>query len=276
MRADYPLPKPHAQLHASLQEGVLSVTLGWQAQAAQLDPIAILGLDALLAHAADDAQVRVVLLQGSGASFSTGLDAQACAQLAASDASVLDQALYTLRRWRQGLLRQLAVPIVALVSGDCQGAAVSLIEACDIVLCSEQASFELAGPDAAWLARELGAQPCGEWLETQRASSGAPVNTRLDAAQAQAMGLVTFAIAQPMLANELTKLLGQLCQKDALALRLTKDTLAHAGSMSWDAAVSFTAAKFAQIKALQGAHGSSRATAIAGFVAGKRKPALDT
>jgi hypothetical protein len=46
------------------------------------------------------------------------------------------------------------------------------------------------------------------------------------------------------------------------------------GSMSWDAAVSFTAGKFAEIKALQANSASTRTTAIAGFLAGKNKPGL--
>jgi hypothetical protein len=70
-------------------------------------------------------------------------------------------------------------------------------------------------------------------------------------------------------------LIESLKSKDPLALQFTKETLAHCPHMGWDASVSYTAAKFAQIKALQAEAGnSSRAGAIAGFLSGQSKPGL--
>ena len=62
--------------------------------------------------------------------------------------------------------------------------------------------------------------------------------------------------------------------KDEVALRFTKETLHYVGPMSWDGVVSFTAAKFAELKALQSGRPSSRAAAVDSFLAGRFKPSL--
>jgi enoyl-CoA hydratase/carnithine racemase len=69
------------------------------------------------------------------------------------------------------------------------------------------------------------------------------------------------------------KLARELVQKDPIALQFTKESLEHVKSMEWDAALSYNAAKFAELKTLQkGA--TSRATSVASFLDGKFKPGL--
>ena len=48
-----------------------------------------------------------------------------------------------------------------------------------------------------------------------------------------------------------------------MALQFTKETIAHVGTMSWDASVNYTAAKFAELTSRQSGASSSRAIAIA-------------
>jgi trans-feruloyl-CoA hydratase/vanillin synthase len=50
--------------------------------------------------------------------------------------------------------------------------------------------------------------------------------------------------------------------------------LRYVGSMSFDAAISFHAAKLAELKALQAGRPSTRAAAVESFLAGKSKPGL--
>ncbi len=274
MSTNYPIPMQHPMLDARIQDGVLTVAMGTAQAPACFDVPAIEALDQIVKQLSTDQQVRVLVFRASGAQFGQGLDPQAFEHMFADDRARVQQALHTVRRWRNGQFRQLPQPVLAVIEGDCAGAAITLVEACDIALCSDDARFMLNGEDARWLALEPEAQPSAEWLCARALSYHYLTGRSFNGQEAERMGLVTFSHPNGSLANELSQLLTSLCEKDPLALQFTKETLAHVGSMSWDAAVSFTAAKFAEIKARQADIPSARASAIAGFLAGKNKPGL--
>jgi enoyl-CoA hydratase/carnithine racemase len=264
----HPLINPH------LQQGVLTLSLGDPSSDAcwTLDFVEALNqtFDAL----ATRGEIRVIVLRGAGRDFGLGLDGtdwQACLQ---RHPMRTQQALGLFDRWRNRDLRRLPQPVIAMVTGRCVGVAMSLVEGCDIALAADDARFELAVDQARWLrsavSPELGSHPSA----SRALFFHALTDQILSAAEAQQIGWLTFCYRADRLEQEILQLAHALCEKDALALQFTKETMAHVGSMSWDASVSFTAAKFAEIKARQADGPSSRATAIAGFLAGQSKPGL--
>lgn len=274
MHQPYLLDRQHPRITATLDEGVLTVVLGTDHAPVALDVLAIEFLEQLFWQVGNDAQVRVLVLRGHGEHFGQGLDVPDFERVLAADPARVHHALYTLRRWGNGQLRSLPQPVLALIQGLCAGAAVTLVQGCDIALCAHNAEFSFASRDARWLAQEPGAQPRADWMSARALTYHCLSGQAMDGQQAERAGLVTFSHPAELLAQELSQLVVSLCEKDALALQFTKETLSHVGSMSWDAAVNYTAAKFAEIKARQAEGPSARATAIAGFLAGKSKPGL--
>ncbi len=97
-----------------------------------------------------DPSVRVVLLRGEGANFSTGLDLQAMgaevAPLVGPALATERYALFALIEKMQGAINAVAgckKPVIAAISGHCLGGGVDLITACDIRLCSDDALFSV-------------------------------------------------------------------------------------------------------------------------------------
>lgn len=97
-----------------------------------------------------DARVRVVLLRGEGAHFSTGLDLQAMASevapLVGPALATERYALFALIQRMQGAIDSVAAckkPVIAAIHGNCLGGGVDLITACDVRLCSEDAVFSV-------------------------------------------------------------------------------------------------------------------------------------
>lgn len=91
---------------------------------------------------ADDPEVRVVVLEGSGASFSAGADLNWMRGMAsASEAENRDDALALARLMRT--LDELPKPTIARVQGAAFGGGVGLVACCDIAIGVPEAKFGL-------------------------------------------------------------------------------------------------------------------------------------
>ena len=106
------------------------------------DPVLIAALTAALDEAGRDPQVRVVVLEGDGASFSAGADlGWMRGMAAASEADNRDDALALARLMRT--LDALPRPTIARVHGAAFGGGVGLVACCDIAVGVPAASFGL-------------------------------------------------------------------------------------------------------------------------------------
>ncbi|HET6396144.1 MAG TPA: enoyl-CoA hydratase-related protein, partial [Pseudoxanthomonas sp.] len=106
------------------------------------DPALIAVLTAALAAAGGDPAVRVVVLEGEGASFSAGADLNWMRGMAAAgEAENREDALALARLMRT--LDELPRPTLARVHGPAFGGGVGLVACCDIAIGTPQARFGL-------------------------------------------------------------------------------------------------------------------------------------
>ncbi len=232
-----------AHLQTVLADGVLTLALDRPGKRNAIDAALAMVLQQVLEAASSDPDVRVVVLKGEGDGFSAGIDTMKAA--AASGSAPGPDPLAVLDHCRTNVMPLMAQPVIAMVHGHCEGEAFGLVEACDIALAADDAVFVAA-------------------------LSGRP----FDGAEAERAGLVTRSVPAAELEAQVDALAAELAAKDPLALRFTKETLLHVGSLDWDAVLDFNAAKVAQLKALQAGRPSARATLVESFLAGKSKPGL--
>lgn len=97
-----------------------------------------------------DPSVRVVILRGEGAHFSTGLDLQSMAgevaPLVGPAVATERYALHALIERMQDAITAVAAskkPVIAAIHGNCLGGGVDLATACDVRLCSDDAIFSV-------------------------------------------------------------------------------------------------------------------------------------
>ena len=261
-------------LHTQFDSGILYVSLNAPELGNSLSWAMLTALDELLQRIALDESVRVVVLRGTGNDFSRGLDLQDFSRVLSEDVPRARTALDSLHQWRSRKLRQLPQPVMAWVQGACHGAAVRLIEGCDIVLAADDAEFIYTAADAPLLARHPACVPGPDWMAADTLSRWNDNGHALSAPEAARVGLITQVCSRDDLATEVQALAQSFLEKDRLALQFTKETVAHVSTMSWDAAVNYTAAKFAELKSLQAGSSSARASGISSFLAGKSKPGL--
>ncbi|HER25527.1 MAG TPA: hypothetical protein ENI69_00295, partial [Rhodospirillales bacterium] len=125
------------------RRGVATLTLNRPDVHNAFDDKMIVAITGHLKKLDGDPDVRVVVLRGSGKSFSAGADlnwmkrtTQYSYQENLADANDLADMLWTLNR--------LSKPTMAVVQGAAYGGGVGLVATCDIVVASEQAKFRLS------------------------------------------------------------------------------------------------------------------------------------
>ncbi|NYD42712.1 enoyl-CoA hydratase-related protein [Nocardioides panaciterrulae] len=167
------------------------------------------------ATARDD--VRVVVLTGTGAAFSTGADIAGPEAHAGLDVTALDRANRIIRA-----ITRLDTPVLAAVNGIAAGVGCSIALAADVVVAAESASFLLA------FAR-VGLMPDGGATATVAASIGRARAMRmallaepLTAREAYDAGLVTHLAADADFPDLVATLARRLAAGPPLALAAAK------------------------------------------------------
>jgi enoyl-CoA hydratase/carnithine racemase len=261
-------------LMTTLEDGVLTIALNRPEEGNAINAEMSAAMGALLPAVAADAAVRVVVLCGAGSDFSCGMEAKDFFDAEGRDTPELRARRYAADDWRTRALRLLPQPVVGMVRGNCRGGALAIIESCDIVFTAGDARFCAVGAREGGLASGPAAKSASEVMTHRAARYFFLTGESFDGAEAERNGLATQSYAPAELEAATYALARDLAAKDATALRFTKETLQHVGAMTWDGVLSFTAAKFAELKALQAGQPSARAAAVQSFLAGKSKPGL--
>lgn len=170
-----------------------------------------------------DGSVRVVVLEGAGASFCAGADLQWMSRMAGysreenvADATTAAQMFLA--------LDSLPVPLIGRVQGAALGGGAGLAAVCDVVVAAEDAVFGftevllgiLPAMISPYVVRKIGVSAAREWC-----LSGA----RFTATQARAMGLVHAVVAADALDAEVQRHVQQFLKAAPSAIAATKELL---------------------------------------------------
>ncbi len=174
--------------------------------------------------AADDAEVRAIVLRGEGRGFSAGAD---LAEVVESDGGDPDLGEYLRDTYSRLVTRMVEIekPIIASLHGPVYGAGVGIALACDLRIAAGSAKFSVAFikiglmPDAGvsfFLPRVVG---------LGRAMEMSMLGEALDAEEACRIGLVNKLVGEDELADETAALAGRLAGLPTRALGRIKQSL---------------------------------------------------
>lgn len=189
--------------------------------------VMILELDEAFKRAAEDDDVRVIIVAGAGKHFSAGHDVGSAEELEdqkkhpvgpgiAENMKRLSQLyLEPCLRWRD-----VPKPTIAQVQGYCIMGGLMLASSCDLIIASEDALFadrsvRWGGPHVQYFSMpwELGPRKAKEYLFT---------GDYLDAQEALRLGLVNRVVKREALEEETMKLAQRIALQDPFALRTAK------------------------------------------------------
>jgi methylglutaconyl-CoA hydratase len=188
-----------------------------------------------LALAAEDEQVRVVLLTGAGQDFCSGADLAALDRTA--NAGVLDH-LATAHELADLFLaiRHHPKPIVAAVRGRAFAGGCGLATSCDIVLAAESAQFGYPEVKIGFIPAMVMAilrRSVSEKRAFELLVNGDPIG----AAEAHSIGLINRSFPDAIFDASVAMYVESLATKSASAVGLTKRLLYHIDGMTFDAAI---------------------------------------
>lgn len=209
-------------------------------------------MDALVAAtaevAANDA-LRVVVIRAAGKHFMAGGDLRTFAGELGNPGPQRDanfRAIIGRLHPAIELLHRMPHPVVARVHGAIAGFGLSLMNACDLVVASDDAYFASAYRNIALTPDGGGSWALPRLVGTRRAMEILLLGERFDAARALEFGLVNRVVPAADLDGEVQRIVRSLADAPVLAMRnakrLVRDSQAHSLSAHLDAeAVSFGA-----------------------------------
>jgi methylglutaconyl-CoA hydratase len=184
------------------------------------DPALIAALTTRLQSVAMDDDVRVVVLEGSGASFSAGADLHWMRGMAsASERDNREDALALARLMRT--LDTLPKPTIARVHGAAFGGGVGLVACCDIAIGAPEARFGLTESKlgllpaviSPYVIAAIGARQARRWFATAE---------MFDAAEALRIGLLHQVVAAEQLDAAVQRQVDLLCKAGPIAAASAK------------------------------------------------------
>jgi feruloyl-CoA hydratase/lyase len=204
---------------------------------------------ALDAQIEDDA-IRVIILTGSGDSFSPGNDLKEFFAEQMERPMQFRRASLKFAEWREKL-RTCPKPTIAAVNGWCLGGGISVICVADFVIASEEAKFGL--PEINFGMFPAGGATKGplELMAHRDVLDLALTGRNIDAAEADRMRLINRRVPKAKLMDECIALANELKKKDPIALMIAKEAFWRDKELDFPAAVDFESGKVRELNFLQ-------------------------
>ncbi len=209
-------------LSVEIEQGVASLVLNRPEKINALGRAFFTELPRVLADLEDSAEVRVIVISGSGPNFCAGLDlkefAGAGLPSTTAEIAILQRGFLHLSRLQK--------PTIAAVSGHCIGAGLDLVAACDIRYADSSAVLSLREVTLGMVA-DLGSLSFLSQVLTKGTLAELALTGRnVSAAQAHEIGLVDRIFeTQAELANGVRELADSIVANPVSAVRATKSLL---------------------------------------------------
>ncbi len=219
----------------SVDDTIARITLNRPEKRNALNDELIAVLKDSLALAAEDEQVRVVLITGAGQDFCSGAD------LAALDRSANAGVLEHLETARDlaGLflaIRHHPKPVVAAVRGRAFAGGCGLATACDLIVAAESAQFGYPEVKIGFIPAMVMAI-LRRSVSEKRAFELLALGDPISAMEAQNIGLINRIFPEAEFEAAVETYVGGLAAKSASAVGLTKHLLYHIDGMTFDASI---------------------------------------
>ncbi|MGI9333780.1 MAG: enoyl-CoA hydratase/isomerase family protein [Gammaproteobacteria bacterium] len=204
---------------------VATLTLNRPKALNTLDDALAIALAAATEEVGNDETVRCVVITGAGGHFSGGGDLQAFAKMVSGDDAAIKSGIErVIERVHAAVIniRRMPKPVVARVQGACAGFGLSLMAACDLVVCTDNATLSLAYS-------RIGASPDGgstfalpRTIGVKRTMELALLGDRFSAQEAKDMGLINRVVSTDALDDAVDGLCAQLAAGPTGAYGRTK------------------------------------------------------
>jgi 2-(1,2-epoxy-1,2-dihydrophenyl)acetyl-CoA isomerase len=223
-------------LLAHVEDRVATITMNRPARRNALSGAMLAALETVLAEVEVARDVGCVVLTGSGGAFCAGGDVKGMADSGdgASEKSLplsTDESIHRQRlsqRGTSGRLYAMPKPTIASLPGAAAGAGLSLALACDLRIASENAIMTTAFAKVGFSGDYGGSYFMTKLIGAAKARELYLLSDRVDAIEAERLGLINRVVPDDALEKETTALAHRLAHGPAVAYRYVKENLNRA------------------------------------------------
>lgn len=222
-------------LLTALHHGVLELTLNRPDVLNSFDRAMAQALQAELARAASNPDIRAVLLTGAGRGFCAGQDLQEV--LPQGDGPMPDISEVVRESYNPIIraIRELEKPVLCAVNGIAAGAGANLAFACDLTIAAEDASFVESFAKLGLIPDTSGTFFVPRLVGPQRAAGMFFLAGKVSASQAKEWGLIWDVVPHAVLMDSVRALAKQLAHQATRGFGLTKRAMNASWANSLDA-----------------------------------------
>jgi len=218
-----------------LEDGLLTITMNRPDRRNALNPDMVRGLVEAARRAADDYEVRAVLLKGAGGTFCVGGDVKSMAEGRA--ALPFEAKVQALRRGMEvsRILHQMPKPVVAQLDGAAAGAGLSMALACDLRVAAESCKITTAFAKVGYSGDYGGTFFLTQLLGSAKARELYLTSPVLTAQEACHLGMVTKVVPDAQIDAAARELALSLAQGPTVTLGYIKRNINNAEMLSLEA-----------------------------------------
>jgi 2-(1,2-epoxy-1,2-dihydrophenyl)acetyl-CoA isomerase len=209
-------------LITSIESNVLKITLNRPEVFNSFNQEMAFALQAVLDDAANNADIRAVLLTGEGRAFCAGQDLAEATDPNGPELQSIVRQHYNPIIMK---IRNLEKPVIAAVNGVAAGAGANIALACDIVFAAESASFIQAFSKIGLIPDSGGTFILPRLIGFQKATALMMTAEKISAQVAEKMGMIYNVVPDADLQDTAFKLAASLAQMPTKGLGLTKRAL---------------------------------------------------
>lgn len=215
----------------AINDGICTITLNRPSVFNSFDQTMGRAFQSALDEAAQNAEVRCVVVTGMGKAFCAGQDLK---EVTAPDAPEFTEIVEKTYNESVRRIRFMEKPVIGAVNGVAAGAGANIALACDLTIARSSASFIQAFSKIGLIPDSGGTWFLPRLVGMQRAAALAFLGDKLSAEEAERMGLIYRAVADDVFEQEVQALAVRLAQMPTRGLGLTK----KAFNAGWDADLS--------------------------------------
>lgn len=221
-------------LHASITDGVLTLTLNRPAARNALSRAMLDGLARLLGQAEADPAIGAIVITGAGGAFCAGGDVKGmAARNESGEPEPIDVAIARQRRNQRetaGRLHAMPKPTIAAIPGAAAGAGLSMALACDLRVMADTAFMTTAFARVGFSGDYGGTYFLTALVGAAKAREMYLLSDRVDAAEALRLGLTNRVVPADSVLAEAQALAARLAAGPRVAYRYMKENLNRAFS----------------------------------------------
>lgn len=214
---------PHAPILSDVSEGVGTLTINRPQSLNALTPAVMKDLMVALDVMVEDPAVRAIIITGAGRGFSSGGDKDFLEDITRMSPFEIKKAVYENFQGGVKAVKLCPKPTIAAVNGPAAGAGCELAVACDFRIASESAYFLESWIHLGIIAPLGGMLLLPRLIGLGRAHEMLMLGKRVDAEEAERIGLVSEVVPDDKLAEEARALARRLAEGPALAYTAFKE-----------------------------------------------------